>query len=312
MESPDHAHGISSTCIQTVGDKAYVSYHTRGAGYHGCIEVLNLSGGVCSILSYMEHPSIDFNHLIVDNNRIIAAGDDPQKGAFLGIVNLGGGIFQSGATELTQVELGGASANCVIRNGASLHATTNESYHTLDANSFNMLASVPSSGSSKFVHTDGTNTGVLSLTDRNPQQSMATLDIYGASDHGFKSPVRTIGLDIIAPVNGKNVFQLDGNDVYVCLGANGVKRYSDGVAVASFKVDDDVEAAANGLAVDEKYVYVAYGHGGVFVLDKSDLSVVASYRYSGGKSANYISVSEDILYVAYGLSGVQIFRLIEK
>lgn len=312
VESPDHAHGISSTCIQTVGDKAYVSYHTRGAGCHGCIEVLNLSGGVCSILSYMEHPSIDFNHLIVDNNRIIAAGDDPQKGAFLGIVNLGGGIFQSGATELTQVELGGASANCVIRNGASLHATTNESYHTLDANSFNMLASVPSSGSSKFVHTDGTNTGVLSLTDRNPQQSMATLDIYGASDHGFKSPVRTIGLDIIAPVNGKNVFQLDGNDVYVCLGANGVKRYSDGVAVASFKVDDDVEAAANGLAVDEKYVYVAYGHGGVFVLDKSDLSVVASYRYSGGKSANYISVSEDILYVAYGLSGVQIFRLIEK
>ena len=48
------------------------------------------------------------------------------------------------------------------------------------------------------------------------------------------------------------------------------------------------------------------------MLDKSDLSVVASYRYSGGKSANYVSVSGDILYVAYGLSGVQIFKLIEK
>lgn len=312
VESPDHGHDISSTCIQTAGDKAYVSYHTRGTGYHGCIEVLNLSGNTCSILSYMEHPSIDFNHLIVDNDRIIAAGDDPKTGAFLGIVNLGGGIFQTGATELTQVALGGASANCVIRNGAYLHATTNEGYHTLDANSFDMLASVPSAGSSKFVHTDGTNTGVLSLTDRNSQQSMATLNIYGASDYGFGSPVRTIGLDMIAPVNGKNVFRLDGSDVYVCLGANGVKRYSDGVEVAAFKVDDDTVAAANGLAVDGKYVYVAYGHGGLFVLDKTDLSVVASYRYSGGKSANYVSVSGDILYVAYGLSGVQIFKLIEK
>lgn len=312
VESPDHAHDISSTCIQTAGDKAYVSYHTRGTGYHGCIEVLNLSGNMCSILSYMEHPSIDFNHLIVDNDRIIAAGDDPKLGAFLGIVNLGGGIFQPGATELTQVGLGGASANCVVRNGASLHATTNEDYYTLDANSFDMLASVPSAGSSKFVHTDGTNMGVLSLTDRNARQSMATLDIYGATDHRLESPVRSIALDMIAPVNGKNVFQLDGNDVYVCLGANGVKRYSDGVAVAGFKLEDDAVAAANGLAVDGKYVYVAYGHGGLFVLDKSDLSVVASYRYSGGKSANYVTVSGDILYVAYGLSGVQIFKLIEK
>lgn len=312
VESPDHTHDISSTCIQTAGDKAYVSYHTRGTGYHGCIEVLNLSGNMCSILSYMEHPSIDFNHLIVDNDRIIAAGDDPKLGAFLGIVNLGDGIFQTGATELTQVGLGGASANCVIRNGAYLHATTNEGYHTLDANSFNMPGSVPSAGSSKFVHTDGTNIGVLSLTDRNSQQSMAVLNIYSASDYSFASPVRTIGLDMIAPVNGKNVFQLDGNDVYVCLGTNGVKRYSDGVEVAAFKLDDDNVAAANGLAVDGKYVYVAYGHEGLFVLDKSDLSVVASYRYSGGKSANYVTVSGDILYVAYGLSGVQIFRLIEK
>ena len=54
---------------------------------------------------------------------------------------------------------------------------------------------------------------------------------------------------MVAPVNGKNVFQLDGNDVYVCLGTNGVKRYSDGVAVAGFKLEDDVAAAANGLAL---------------------------------------------------------------
>lgn len=310
--TPDHGHYISSTCIQTMADMAYVSYHTRGADYHGCIEVLNVSEDMCSILSYMEHPTLDFNHLILDNSRIIAAGGEPKNGAFLGVINLGGGIFQTNDAELKQIKLDGASASCVIRNGNYLHATTNEGYHTLDANSFNTVASIPSAGSSKFVSSDGTNMGVVSLTDKNSEQSLAVLNMYNASDYTFSNPKQTITLDIIAPVNGKNVMHIEGNDTYVCLGKNGLKRYTDGVEVAEFKVSGDTIAAANGLAVDNKYVYVAYGHGGLFVLNKTDLSVVTSYSYTGGKSANYVTVSDDILYVAYGLSGVQIFRLIEK
>ncbi|RXI23633.1 MAG: hypothetical protein C7K11_05025 [Candidatus Amulumruptor caecigallinarius] len=312
VETSDHGHYISATCIQTVGDKAYVSYHTRGSGYHGCVEVLNVASDEnVAILSFMEHPSLDFNHLIVDGDRIVAAGDS-KNGAFLGVVGLGGGIFQTGTAEMTRIGLEGASTNCLIRNGSYFQVATNTGYYTLDANTFVTMAAVPTAGSSKFIHTDGASIGVLSLSDNNNTQSMAQLNQYGASDYGFASPVHTVDLDMITPVNGKNVLNVDGNDVYVCLGANGVKRYTNGTETASFKVDDDVEAAANGLAVDGRYVYVAYGHGGLFVLDKSDLSVVASYRYAGGKSANYVTVSGDILYVAYGLSGVQIFKLVEK
>ena len=312
VETPEHGHYISSTCIQTVADKAYVSYHTRGEDYHGCIEVMNVSEGICSIISYMEHPTLDFNHLIVDDSRIIAAGGEPKNGAFLGVINLGNGIFQTDAAELTQVKLEGASASCVVRNGDYLHATTNEGYHTLDANSFSTVASIPTAGSSKFVSTDNTHMGVVSLTNKNSEESLAVLNMYNASDYTFSNPLKTITLDMIAPVNGKNVLHVEGNDAYACLGKNGLKRYTDGVEVAEFKVGGDTIAAANGLAVDNKYVYAAYGHGGLFVLDKEDLSVVASYRHSGGKSANYVTVAGDILYVAYGLSGVQIFRLIEK
>lgn len=310
--TPDHGHYISSTCIQTMSDMAYVSYHTRGAEYHGCIEVLNVSEDMCSILSFMEHPTLDFNHLILDNSRIIAAGAEPKNGAFLGVINLGGGIFQTNDAELKEIKLDGASASCVIRNGNYLHATTNEGYHTLNANSFSTVASIPTVGSSKFISSDGTNMGVVSLTDKNSEQSLAVLNMYNASDYTFSNPKQTITLDIIAPVNGKNVMHIEGNDTYVCLGKNGLKRYTNGVKVAEFKVSGDTIAAANGLAVDNKYVYVAYGHGGLFVLNKTDLSVVTSYSYTGGKSANYVTVSDDILYVAYGLSGVQIFRLIEK
>jgi hypothetical protein len=312
--TPDHGHDISSTCIQTIGEKAYVSYHTRGENYHGCIEVINLSEGECSILSFFEHFTLDFNHLIVDNSRIIAAGGEPKNGAFLGVINLNDGIFQTYSAEPTLVELEGASSTCVIRNGDYLHATTNEGYHTLDANSFSTVASIPTAGSSKFVYSDGTNMGVVSLTDRDTEQSLAKLNMFSATDYTFSAPKQTITLDVITPVNGKNVLNLEGNSAYICLGKNGVKRYKDGAEVASFKLDETKvpKAAANGLALDDKYLYVAYGDGGLFVLNKEDLSEVASYRHAGGKSANYVSVSGDILYVAYGLSGVQIFRLIEK
>ena len=312
--TPDHGHDISSTCIQTIGEKAYVSYHTRGENYHGCIEVINLSEGECSILSFFEHFTLDFNHLIVDNSRIIAAGGEPKNGAFLGVINLNDGIFQTYSAEPTLVELEGASSTCVIRNGDYLHATTNEGYHTLDANSFSTVASIPTAGSSKFVYSDGTNMGVVSLTDKDSEQSLAELNMFSATDYTFSAPKQTITLDVITPVNGKNVLNLEGNSAYICLGKNGVKRYEDGVKKASFKLDETnvPKAAANGLALDDKYLYVAYGDGGLFVLNKEDLSVVTSYRHAGGKSANYVSVSGDILYVAYGLSGVQIFRLIEK
>ena len=311
IETPDHGHYISSTCIQTIGDKAYVSYHTRGSDYHGCIEVMNVTDGLCSIVSYMEHPTLDFNHLIVDGDRIIASGGEPKNGAFLGVIALGGGIFQTDAAELTQVELPGASSTCVTRNGDYLHATSNEGYHTLNAETFATAASIPTAGSSKFVYTDGTNMGVVSLTDKDSEQSLAELYMYSAEDYTFSAPTQTITLDVITPVNGKNVLNLEGNSAYICLGKNGVKRYADGVEVAAFRLDEE-KAAANGLALDEKYLYVAYGDGGLFVLNKEDLSVVTSYRHSGGKSANYVSVSGDLLYVAYGLSGVQIFRLVEK
>ena len=309
VESP--ADNLSATCIQTVKDKAYVSYHTQGNGYCGYIEVLNVAGEMCSILSQMEHATSDFNHLIVDNNRVIAAGGE-AKGAFLGVVNLSGGIFSSSAAELSQVMIEGASASSVIRNGEYLHATSNEGYHTLDAKTFNTEFFVRSAGSSKYVHVNGANMGVLSLTNKNSESSPAVLNVYGATDYSYKTLKQSIPLGEIAPVNGKNVFQLDGNDIYVCLGRNGVKRFTGNTEVASFDIPDDVKGAANGLAVDAKYVYVAYGNSGVYVLDKTDLSVVASYIHAGGKSANYVSVSGDIIYVSYGLSGVQVFRLIEK
>lgn len=320
VESPDHSHYISATCIQTVDNKAYVSWHTQGEGFHGCVEVLQVpsDGSSCTIQSFMEHETLDFNHVMFDVNRIIACGDDPKKGAFLGIVGLTNGFFDTDNTELQQVILSegdfkAGSTNCVIRNGDYLYVTTNAGYCTLNATTFERTACVPTTGSSKFVHLNGTNIGILSLTQRDVNESPAEMKMYNSTDYTLSEPWRTFNVGSISPINGKNVAQVDGNNVYVCLGVNGVKRFDEnGTEVASFKVDPKLKAAANGMAVDSKYVYVAYGGAGLFVLNKQTLEEVASYKYSGGKSANYVSVSGNILYVAYGLSGVQVFELKEK
>lgn len=322
VESPDHSHYISATCIQTVNDKAYVSWHTQGEGFHGCVEVLQVpsDGSNCTIRSFMEHETLDFNHVMFDGNRIIACGDDPKKGAFLGIVGLTDGFFDTSNTELQQVILseGGfkaGSTNCVIRNGDYLYVTTNAGYCTLDATTFERTACVPTTGSSKFVHQSGTNIGILSLTQRDVNESPAEMTMYYSTDYDLSNPWRTFNVGNISPINGKNVAQVDGNNVYVCLGVNGVKRFDmNGTEQDSFKVTDPKQqnAAANGMAVDSRYVYVAYGGAGLFVLNKETLTEVASYHYTDGASANYVSVSGDILYVAYGLSGVQVFKLVER
>ncbi|MBR5172499.1 MAG: hypothetical protein IKW14_03775, partial [Phascolarctobacterium sp.] len=55
-----------------------------------------------------------------------------------------------------------------------------------------------------------------------------------AYDYTFSAPTQTITLDVITPVNGKNVLNLEGNSAYICLGKNGVKRYTTDVWVDEF------------------------------------------------------------------------------
>jgi len=162
-----HDHPISATCIDVNGDDVYVSWHTQGTGFHGCIEHAIVKDGKVELESYLETSSvnaeygaIDFNHTIYDekNGKLFVAGDHPKKGGILGWIDCNGGAFPSGNTaKLNLIQLylekmyvkdettgkyvdkyiNGGSGNCIIRNGDYYQTASISGFESFPVSSFN-------------------------------------------------------------------------------------------------------------------------------------------------------------------------------
>lgn len=391
--SEEHGHDISATSIYTVkkGDSydAYISWHTQGSDFHGCIEhaLVRMVGDKAEVnlQAYLETAptsgapeykgAVDFNHVIFDNGKIFVAGDHPQKGSILGWVDCDEfNSFPTGnSAELNLLTLyryeykngteieesNGGSGNCIIRNGDYYQVASMAGFETFNVSSFSSSDKIKSVGklpswkfradnvapingwerdktsTGKHIATDGNRVAMLTLVDRDgsTNTAKASIQIYDANDVKYENMVASyiINDEVLSPVNGKDVIAIQGNDVWVCLGKGGIKHLaisgSSMTEVASYKLigksDEEIKklgltkkrvnaACANGLAVDDKYVYIAHGGAGVFILDKNDLSHVANTRNDAGGSANYISLKDDILFVAYGKSKVQVYRFNEN
>jgi len=214
-------------------------------------------------------------------------------------------------------------------------------FETMDANTLKTTNFVASEGKGKHIATDGNK--ILTLNYASTSTSVETalgaiVRSYSASDHTFSSPETTVlsgTEELIAPNDGKNTIAIDGNYAYVCLSENGLVVYDlNGKKINSYKAekvknksgDYVAPGLCNGLAVDDDYLYVAYGSVGLLIFDKqavlagedmkSESVLVASYRYSGGKSANYVKVVDrdkyHYIYIAYGESGLRLCRVLKK
>ncbi|MDL2283158.1 hypothetical protein LJB94_01425, partial [Odoribacter sp. OttesenSCG-928-G04] len=123
----------------------------------------------------------------------------------------------------------------------------------------------------------------------------------------------------ITPIDGKNAMVTDGTTIYLALGRNGVKAFRNGQEVAAYnpgEIDAEtgkVLTAANCVEVDDQYLYVANDKAGLYILDKTDLSLLCKYTLNGGASANFVKKADNgDIYVSYGLKGVNVFRLIVR
>ncbi len=148
----------------------------------------------------------------------------------------------------------------------------------------------------------------------------------------YEKPTQTIAVDAFGPVFGKDVIAIENDGtIYSCQGWNGVAVYRGGSEVARIDIPAWLDAnaadkgikinankyrgsAANGLCIDDNYVYVANGGAGVWVLAKGDLAPQSYYHNSldeqSGASANYVAkMGTDYLIVAYGRSGVRVLKL---
>ncbi len=325
----EHTHPISATCIQFSGNKAYVSWHERGTGIHGCVEVVENTPEGLKLLAYAEDENTDYNHILVDGNRLLTVGHN-DKNAVVGEIALENGSFAQGETlsfvnlkgnkvpHKDNPEFYGGDGNCIVRNGNYLSVASYGGLHTLNSDLSRMeptSGAAPTTGSAKHLSLVGGKLLELNLTERvkGAESSPAELRLFEANDYTWSKPT-VIASDLkITPVDGKNTIALDNDgSMYVCLGRGGVKKYTGNSCVATITENN---APANGLCLDDKYLYVAFGKG-LYIYAKDDLSKpVLKYKHLGlnedGKtvSCNYVAVNGDLIYLAYGRDGYDVLRM---
>ncbi len=222
-------------------------------------------------------------------------------------------------------EFSGYDENCVVYNPSTKHliVMTTAGYLVYDLD-YNEVAKVAKAGKAKHVAIGNGKIATLFFKERNKDTEAALparVEIFDASTEDLTKPSVEFDINTIQPNNGKNVIAIDGNNLYVCRGAAGMYVYdmTSGNEVWHYQMpnaqieSEDSEkqgqykALANGLFVDNNYVYVAYGSYGIVVLDKSTHKVIA--RRAESKSANYVYVHNGYIYVAYGQDRLQVFKL---
>lgn len=319
--SEDPSDGQSATCIQPANGLLYVSYHTNGndvAG--GNIEVARMTEGnkKLTIEQSKKADRIDYNHLIVDGNKLYLAGSQQGNGsaegtavgAFMGEIELtGSGISDNMVLNAVDKKNSKIDANCVAAFGTDHVLATTKGFYVFDKDGNADLY-----GSSVGKHVVTVNSKLYALTED------GTLNVYNNSN--METAEKTYQVGAVEPKGNKAVVAVDNNgDIYVCKGKNGVAKISGSTVNQEFfkcptisnsadkKHPGEVEGCANGIAVDGSYVYLACGSYGLVVLDKSTGTKICHRKAPKEKSANYVAVDGENIYVAYGKSRIQVFKL---
>lgn len=256
----DHTHDISATCIQEYNGKLYMSYHTRGKGHGGCIEVFETDANKqTKLLQYLQDKdnTMDFNHLMIDSksstpNLYVVGnyayhneeGKQTEANGLMARI----GINSSGLLDTDVKNIGDAfvnpliivpldqttqssslDENAIIRDGDKLLITSTRGYEVYDPNTLELLNSKPTPGKAKHIAINGNEIAALYYTTRpsDPDAAVdAKLDLFDAGANiATATPKKTIDIASITPNNGKNTIAIDGENIYVCRCANGLTCY---------------------------------------------------------------------------------------
>lgn len=257
----DHTHtDITATCIQPYNGKLYMSYHTRGNGHGGCIEVFETDNQKqTQLLQFLQDTdkSLDFNHLMVDGKsstpNLYVVGNYAYTNKETGMQSDAGAMMaridlKSDGLMNTEIQHMGDAAinpliivplennqrnnedeNAIVRDGDKLLVTSTRGYEVYDPNTLELLSSKKTPGKAKHI---ALNNGEIATLYYNKRVSSTetpvagTLEIFNAgADITTAKPEKSIAISEIAPNNGKNTIAIDGDNVYVCRSANGLTCY---------------------------------------------------------------------------------------
>lgn len=326
--------GMSASCIQTVGNYVYVSYHTYGNGktnLKGGLEVLHMADNKLTGDQIVNgQAGMDINHVMVDNNKAYIAATDINKGAFLGVVPLENNVYSTTMTQYVLDALNkknGFDANCVVKYGDNIVMSSTRGYEFYDKEFGHTY--FQTTADAKGLASANGNLYSLLATGKN---TTGTVNVFNGIDLRQDKTTTSFTTDgNVGPEDGKNTVAVDGTDIYVCQGERGIVRYNaNGEKVWDYTVPTianqkskkygSVKGYCNGVAISGNYVYVAAGGYGVVVLNKADgkelchrtafNGFLENGKWANPNSANYVTIGQDgYIYVAYGKSRVQVFKL---
>ncbi len=355
--------GRSATGVVVDGNNVYVCYHTNGPDQAGMLDYFTTTtdGHVTlkqsiSAVDASKKNAVDWNNIVLDKEqkKLIGTGNSQKGGVITSLALKDGGAFDTEATSTTGSTLEPLKAtvlqkvpaatngkrtgdgNAVIVNGdyyqvATLYGT--ETFNRSDLSG----AYATQLGDAKFITKKDNNVYVSYVDGDNLK-----VNSYEASnvrlDNG--STLFNAGkFETINGTNGKSVMAVDGNDVYVCLGKNGLVKYTNGSLSGRFIPKDATYTAdadngkyaegtvvtrgyCNGVCVKDDKIYIAYGSLGLIVLNKKDMTATTEEaakatpevaRYTAGKSANFVAVDDNNnIYVAYGRNCLKVLKLVNK
>ena len=257
----DHTHtDITATCIQPYNGKLYMSYHTRGNGHGGCIEVFETDNQKqTKLLQFLQDTdkSLDFNHLMVDgksstpNLYVVGnygytnkdTGKQSDAGAMMARIDLkSNGLLNTEVKNIGDAAINpliivplennqsnDEDENAIVRDGDKLLVTSTRGYEVYDPNTLELLSSKKTPGKAKHIALNNGEIATLYYNERlsSTETPVAgTLEIFNAgADITTATPEKSIAISEIAPNNGKNTIAIDGDNVYVCRSANGLTCY---------------------------------------------------------------------------------------
>lgn len=355
--------GRSATGVVVDGNNVYVCYHTNGKDQAGMLDYFTTTtdGHVTlqqsiSAVDASKKNAVDWNNIVLDKEqkKLIGTGNSQKGGVITSLALKDGGAFNTEATSTTGSTLEPLKAtvlqkvpaatngkrtgdgNAVIVNGDYYQVATLYGTETFNRSDLSGVHATQL-GDAKFITKNGNNVYV-SYVDGDDLK----VNSYDASnvrlDKG--STLFNAGkFETINGTNGKSVMAVDGNDVYVCLGKNGLVKYTNGNLTGRFIPKDATYTAdaeshkyaegtvvtrgyCNGVCVKGDKIYIAYGSLGLIVINKSDMTATTEEaakatpevaRYTAGKSANFVAVDDNNnIYVAYGKNCLKVLKLVNK
>lgn len=361
--------GRSATAVVVDGNNVYVSYHTNGNNQSGMLDYitaaadgsLKLNQSISAVNEAGKGDGvIDWNNIVLDKDKkkLVGIGNSDKGGVITTMELKADGSFNTTASatdqklsplkytvlqRVTTTSDNGkrtGDGNAVIVNGNYYQAATTYGIETFDRESLAGVYVNKLSGRGKYIAQNGSNVYVSYLAS-NPSSTADAVGLkvnsYASNNYRLNEVANTIDAGTLQPNNGKNVMAVDGSDIYVCLGANGLAKYTNGTLSglfipkdATYTADDEdthghkkgdvvTRGYCNGVCVKGDKIYIAYGSLGVIVINKSDMKATTAdeakktpevARYTAGGSANFVTVdNNNNVYVAFGKSYLKVLKL---